>query len=82
MATATPNTPTPAHRAERRVRNGARRGLERRRTVVTPTEHSIDQTQWKVTADGTVTNVVSRADVWREASDAYSPGHPVVVTAA
>jgi hypothetical protein len=82
MATATPNTRTAPHGAERRVGTSARRRLDRRRTVLTPAEHVIDQTQWKVTADGTVTDVASRADVWREATAAYSPGHPVVVTAA
>jgi hypothetical protein len=50
--------------------------------VVTAPEHVIDQTHWQVTADGTVTDVFSRADVWREATAAYSPGHPVVVNAA
>jgi len=50
--------------------------------VVTATERVIDQTRWTVTADGAVTDVFSRADVWREATAAYSPGHPVVVNAA
>jgi hypothetical protein len=82
MATATQNTRTPPHGAERRVRNTALRGRERRRAVVTAAGHGVDQTQWTVTADGTVTDVSSRADVWREATAAYSPGHPVVVNAA
>ena len=82
MATATRNISTPPHGAERRVRNTAVRGRERRRAVVTAPEHGVDQTQWTVTADGTVTDVSSRADVWREATAAYSPGHPVVVNAA
>ena len=81
MATATQNTGNP-HGAERRVRNGAIRGRDRRRAAVTATEHVIDQTQWTVTTDGAVTDVFSRADVWREATAAYSPGHPVVVNAA
>ena len=81
MATATQNTRTPPHGAERRVSNSAARGRERRR-VVTAAEHVVDQTHWQVTADGTVTDVFSRADVWREATAAYSPGHPVVVNAA
>jgi len=48
---------------------------------VAAAERVIDQTHWQVTADGTVTDVFSRADVWREATAAYSPGHPVVVNA-
>ena len=81
MATATPNTRTSPHGAERRLRNSGRRGLERRRTAVNPADHVIDRTQWTFTVDGTVTDVVSRADVWHEATAAYSPGHPVVVNA-
>ena len=82
MATATRNIGTPPHGAERRVRNSAQPGRERRRAAVTAAEHAVDQTRWKVTADGAVTDVFSRADVWREATAAYSPGHPVVVNAA
>jgi len=81
MATASQNTRTPPHGADRRVGNGAPRGRERRRAGVAAAERVIDQTHWQVTADGTVTDVFSRADVWREATAAYSPGHPVVVNA-
>jgi len=82
MATPTQNARTPPHGADRRLRSSAVRGRERRRAVVTDAEHVFDQTRWKVTVDGTVTDVYSRADVWREATAAYSPGHPVVVNAA
>lgn len=82
MATATQKPRIPPHGVERRVRNSPARGRERRRAVVTAAERVIDQTQWKVTADGAVTDVVSRAGVWREATAVYSRGHPVVVTAA
>ena len=83
MATAAQTAHTPPRGADRRVRNSAARVRERRRrAAVTAPEHVIDQTHWQVTADGTVTDVFSRAHVWRDATAAYSPGHPVVVDAA
>jgi len=41
-----------------------------------------DQTHWTVKSDGTAIDVASRAAAWCAATSAYSPGHPVIVSAA
>lgn len=57
-----------------------RRG--RRGTLTPAAEHAKDQTHWTITSDRTAFDVASRAEAWRAATSAYSPGHPVVVSAA
>jgi hypothetical protein len=79
--------------AELRADNGPSRGHDasannvpvrrRRRGTLTPAaEHVNDQTHWTVTTDGTTIDVGSRAGAWHAATSAYSPGHPVIVSAA
>ena len=79
MATATQNTALRLMGRSGACRSSAVRG-RRATSAVTAAEH-VSSTRRMAGPPPTArcTDVFSRADVWREATAAYSPGHPVVV---